>query len=256
MGILNDRDVAIDIGRGVRRVRAAREGVTTAVQDRLRARAKTRKSAATRERIMAAAGELMSEHNGTDFQMSEVSARCRLSKGSLYYYFSDKDALVEAIFDREVDELVARVESAVADAPSALTSIRGLVGVLASSMLPQSPLALAVTRELIGARKAVLPAVESRLTRIIDIFEAQVDRAKVEGLARSDIDSRLCAVSIAGAFTFGIFEGSAGKDGGQRASLPDQLVDLLVCGMGSKAAIEGFKADKARRTGGAGAALV
>lgn len=247
MSILNDRNVAADIEKGVRRVRAAREGVAHAAQDRLRAETKTRKSAATREKIMAAATELMAEHNGTDFQMSEVSARCHMSKGSLYYYFADKDTLVEAIFDREVDELVGNIESVVANAPSSLASIRGLADVLASSMLPQSPLALAVTRELLGSKKAVLPSVESRLTRIIGIFEAQVDRAKVEGLARPDIDSRLCAVSIAGAFTFGIFEGPIKRDAADSAHFSDQLVDLLICGMGTPRAIENFKADKARR---------
>ena len=159
MGILNDRNVAADIEKGVRRVRAAREGVVHAAQDRQRAETKTRKSAATREKIMAAATELMAEHTGTDFQMSEVSARCHMSKGSLYYYFADKDALVEAIFDREVDELVSNIESVVANAPSSLASIRGLADVLASSMLPQSPLALAVTRELL-ANDDMLAAIE------------------------------------------------------------------------------------------------
>ena len=234
MGILNDRNVAADIEKGVRRVRAAREGVAHAAQDRLRAETKTRKSAATREKIMAAATELMAEHTGTDFQMSEVSARCHMSKGSLYYYFADKDALVEAIFDREVDELVSNIESVVANAPSSLASIRGLADVLASSMLPQSPLALAVTRELLGSKKAVLPSVESRLARIIG-------------------DSRLCAVSIAGAFTFGIFEGPISRDADESAHFSDQLVDLLICGMGTQQAIDDFKVGKAERTA-AGAA--
>ena len=142
---------------------------------------------------------------------------------------------------------MSNIESVVANAPSSLASIRGLADVLASSMLPQSPLALAVTRELLGSKKAVLPSVESRLARIVGIFEAQVDRAKVEGLARPDIDSRLCAVSIAGAFTFGIFEGPIRRDAAESAHFSDQLVDLLICGMGTQRAIDDFKAGKAER---------
>lgn len=263
MGILSGRDVAADTEKDVRKVRAARDGAVGAAQDRLRAETKTRKSAATREKIMSAATELMAEHNGTDFQMSEVSVRCQMSKGSLYYYFADKDALVEAIFDCEVDELVASIESVVANAPSSLASIRGLADVLAASMLPKSPLALAVTRELLGAKKAVLPTVESRLAKIIGIFEAQVDRAKAEGLARADIDSRLCAIAVAGAFTFAIFERPGEGDGagaGEKdapasdKSFSDQLVDLLICGMGTPGAIEDFAAEKDLRADGATAA--
>ena len=100
---LLDKDVTEDIARGIRTVHeAAKGGIETAAArgaTRLRSGAKTRKSAATREKIMAAATELMVERGNTDFQMSEVSARCQMSKGALYYYFADKGALVQAIFD-------------------------------------------------------------------------------------------------------------------------------------------------------------
>ena len=89
------------------------------------------------------------------------------------------------------------------------------------------------------------------------------DRAKAEGLARADIDSRLCAVAVAGAFTFAIFE-RPGEGGGAGAgekdapasdkSFSDQLVDLLICGMGTPGAVEDFAAEKDLRADGATAA--
>ncbi len=240
MGILNDRTVAADIEEGVRRVRAAKADAAAAV--RMRSDTKTRKSAATREKIMVAATELMIEHNGTDFQMSEVSARCKMSKGSLYYYFADKDALVQAIFDREVDALVSRIESVVADAPSSMVSISGLAKVLATSMRPRSPLALAVTRELISAKKAVLPTVEGKLARLINIFAAQIDRAKAEGLARAEVNSRLGAISIAGAFTFAIFENRDEDELQEPEEFSRQLVELIINGMGTDKAREALAA--------------
>ena len=93
--------------------------------------AKTSKSAATRERIMEAATDLMVERGGTGFQIGEVSERCGMSKGALYYYFADKGALVQAIFDRSMEGLVSDVETVVAQAPSARASILGLVEAVA-----------------------------------------------------------------------------------------------------------------------------
>ena len=126
---LLDKDVTEDIARGIRTVHeAAKDGIETAAArgaTRLRSGAKTRKSAATREKIMAAATELMVERGNTDFQMSEVSARCQMSKGALYYYFADKGALVQAIFDASVDERVDQIVGAVAKASSAMESIEG-----------------------------------------------------------------------------------------------------------------------------------
>ena len=55
---------------------------------------KTRKSARTRARILEAAARLVSERAGVDFQMAEIAERCDMSKGALYYYFRDRDAIL------------------------------------------------------------------------------------------------------------------------------------------------------------------
>lgn len=155
---------------------------------------------------MTAATELMVERGNTDFQMSEVSARCQMSKGALYYYFADKGALVQAIFDASIDDLVNQIEGAVAKASSATESIEGIARVLARGMRPRSPLALAMGQEVSSTEKSVLPSVETRLARIVSIFSAQFDRAKEEGLVRPEVSSHLGAIAIAGAFTFAVLE--------------------------------------------------
>ena len=60
----------------------------------IRAEARTKKSAATRKRIMHETTKLMLARGNTNFKMSEISDRARLSKGALYYYFSDREALL------------------------------------------------------------------------------------------------------------------------------------------------------------------
>lgn len=241
MALLN-KDVTQDLARGIRSVHeAAKGGLGEAAAKgatRLRSSAKTRKSAATREKIMEAATELMVERGGTDFQMSEVSARCSMSKGSLYYYFADKDALVQAIFDASVDDLVDEIETAVAKATSALDSINGIAGVLARGMRPRSPLALAMSRELSSSNRSVLPSVETRLAKIVSIFSAQFDRAKEEGLVRPEVSSRLGAIAIAGAFTFAVLERPEENDMADSEAFAGQLVRLAFEGMGTQKAAE------------------
>jgi len=76
-----------------------------------RVETKTRKSERTRERIVSAAAQLVLERRGADFQMAEVAAACGMTKGALYYYFRDRTALVEEVFDRAANEFVGRIES-------------------------------------------------------------------------------------------------------------------------------------------------
>ena len=230
-----DETMAAKVVRDMARVRnAARDGLgeTVARQaSRLRSGTKTRKSAVTRERIMAAATELMVERGSTDFQMSEVSERCHMSKGSLYYYFADRSALVHAIFDRSVDELVSEVESVVAKAPSATESIFGLVHILAEGVRPGQPLALAMAH--VGPRAGdVLPCVEGYLARIVSILTAQFERAKGEGLVRPEVNSQLGAVAIAGAFlAFEYVREDASTPEG--ADAVRDIFDLVFSGLGT-----------------------
>ncbi|MCR8907607.1 TetR/AcrR family transcriptional regulator [Thermophilibacter sp. ET337] len=186
----------------------------------------TPKSAATREKIMAATAELMVERGGTDFQMAEVTSRCGMSKGALYYYFPDKAELVRAVLDRAVEGLVAEVERVVATAPSAGESIQGLMGALCEATRPGGPLMLAMA----GAGVGATPVEGLRLERIVDVLEAQLERAKGEGLARPEVNARLAAAAVAGAFL--VFERVD-----VRATAADVL-DLALRGVGTDAARE------------------
>lgn len=204
---------------------------------RLRSSAKTRKSAATRERIMAAATDLMVERGNTDFQMSEVSLRCNMSKGALYYYFSDKEALVEAIFDRSIDDLVDSVESAVAAASSAVEALVRITHEITKRVSSGSPLALAMTREVFDANNSVLPSVETHFARIISIITAQLERSKIEGVVRQDVDTHLAALAISGAFIVPpLTLESGGANGMDAIDTADSLIDIIINGMGTESA--------------------
>lgn len=200
----------------------------------------TRKSAATREKIMATAAELMEERGGVGFQMAEVSERCGLSKGSVYYYFADRDELVRAVMDHAVDELVARVEEVVATASSAAESIGGLLRALRDAIRPGGPLMLAMLNGASGGAGEGGATVEtSRLARIVEILSAQIERAKGEGLVRPEVCSSVAAAAVAGAFL--VFEhvsplvGESSREDGDVARC---IMELVFSGIGTREACD------------------
>ncbi|MDM8271144.1 TetR/AcrR family transcriptional regulator [Thermophilibacter provencensis] len=205
------------------------------------ARLATRKSAATREKIMAAAAELMEERGGADFQMAEVSERCGMSKGSLYYYFADRSELVRAVMEGAVDELVASVEEVVATAPSAAESIGGLLRALREAVRPGGALVLAMMHGApAGEGTGGARVEESRLARIVEILSAQIERAKGEGLVRPEVRSGVAAAAVAGAFL--VFEHVSPVVGDEvRAGEWDiarSVMDLVFSGIGTERARE------------------
>jgi AcrR family transcriptional regulator len=78
---------------------------------------RTAKGRATRERILAAAGDLMIERGVAATSLDDVLAEAGVSKSQLYHYFDDKDALVDAVIARTV-ELVLDSQPQLADLSS------------------------------------------------------------------------------------------------------------------------------------------
>lgn len=242
-----DEETAAEVAEVARAVKSAAQEVVGEQVERHKARrrssSKTRKSVATRERIMTAASQLMVEHGSTDFQMSEVSARCHMSKGALYYYFADRDELIQAIFASETEDLVSTSSQIVAQAPSALEALRDLCSEFAGRMRTGSPLALAMTRELSYSSGGVLSSVSRQFAQLIKIVAAQLERAKAEGTVRQDVDAELAAVYSAGAFLVTSLVAASSEGFGSREGLAGKLYSLCMQGIGLPGAAEGEGAD-------------
>ena len=233
MALVNEKTAA-EIADGVRAAKSAAQSALGEQMERRKQRiksvSKTRKSRATRERIMTAASELMVERGNTDLQMSEVSARCHMSKGALYYYFSDKDELVEAVFEASGDELVSAIEEAVSQAASAREALEGLFSELARRMRTRSPLVLALTVELSSMGGELFSAVSGQLSRIVRIIGELLERGKGEGFVRQDVDTSLAAVYLCGGLVGTTVASASGVMQGSEA-MGLSLMELLAHGV-------------------------
>lgn len=233
MALVNEKTAA-EIADGVRAAKSAAQSALGEQMERRKQRiksvSKTRKSRATRERIMTAASELMVERGNTDFQMSEVSARCHMSKGALYYYFSDKDELVEAVFEASGDELVSAIEEAVSQAASAREALESLFSELARRMRTRSPLVLALTVELSSMGGELFSAVSGQLSRIVRIIGELLERGKGEGFVRQDVDTSLAAVYLCGCLVGTTVASASGVMQGSEA-MGLSLMELLAHGV-------------------------
>ena len=237
MDLLND-GTAMELVGGMRAARsAAREVVDERVsrgKARLHASTKTRKSALTRKRIMKAASDLMVERGNTAFQMSEVSERCDMSKGSLYYYFADKDELIAAIFDESVDMLVDEMEALVESSASASDALRALYAEFTRRLRGGSPLALAMTYELARSNDVALSEVTSHFSRASKVIATQLERAKAEGLVRADVDSEIAAVFATGGLVATSLVVASHQTDESAEEISNNLLNMILRGMGTE----------------------
>lgn len=201
-------------------------------RERFRSTTKTRKSAETRQRIMETTANLMVERGNTVFQMSEISRRCGMSKGALYYYFSDKEDLLQAIFDDEIDVLVHSIDDAVHMARSGEEALHGACRAYAECVRKGGPLAMALVRELVLSRETTTSRVDKSLMHIIRVVSRQLERAKEEGVIRPDVNASLTAISVCGAYAFAAL---LAADGAKESISPDfaeTMYQTIVRGVG------------------------
>jgi TetR/AcrR family transcriptional regulator, transcriptional repressor for nem operon len=70
---------------------------------------KTARGRATRERIVAAASELIAERGIAETSLDDVIERAGASKSQLYHYFDDRAALLRAVVEHNTDGVIGHL---------------------------------------------------------------------------------------------------------------------------------------------------
>ena len=195
-----------DIGRGqAKRLERARKPRADALRNR--------------DRLLEAAKASFAGA-GADVSLDEIARRAGVGIGTLYRHFPTRDAIVEAVYRREVEQL--------ADAANRLTATLPPAEALHAWMRLFVDY-IATKRVTAPALKAMVGGAEvyaSSGARIAEAMAAMVERARTRGEIRADADPADLLRALAGFTHF-----NAGAD--WEASVR-RLIDILMDGLRSK----------------------
>ncbi|GHE11896.1 TetR/AcrR family transcriptional regulator [Klenkia taihuensis] len=168
-----------------------------------------------RARILAAAREVFAAQ-GLDAGFDEVARVAGVGVGTVYRRFPERRDLVEALFQEEVDAVVARAEEAAADPDP----WRGLVGFLhwgAEAQAADRGLA-----QVLAAAGRGHERVASGRDRLAPAVDALVRHAQRAGVLRPDVSGLDIGIAVA----------MVGRVGGpDRARLRERYVTLVLDGL-------------------------
>jgi AcrR family transcriptional regulator len=77
--------------------------------------------------ILTNAATLFSAQGYMRSSIADLADACKLSRGALYHYFDSKEAILFAILDAHVREMIDRVEAAVSAGGSTLTQFQNVI---------------------------------------------------------------------------------------------------------------------------------
>lgn len=193
---------------------------------------KTAKSARTREKILQAASKLISSRGCADFQMMEVAKLCNMSKGALYYYFDDRDEIIDEILSRRLDSFVDELELRINKSSTPENALHSLCMAFAESVGKQDSIISTMAMEIVRGGSDTFTRVQARFSRVSCLIAQQISIAQENGDARSDVDPYFIANCISGIFFFAAFSRRADEGENLDAmELADELLEFIAHGL-------------------------
>lgn len=152
--------------------------------NRPRRKAKQQRSRQTVQAILEAAARVLEQHGYAGATTNRIAETAGASVGTLYEYFSDKDAIYDALIEQEIAALVVALENADLDLEAPLfDSLKQLV-LLAMAAMSHGPDFLRALDQVPGAvlRRHLDAARGSVIAFIRRLLEARRDELRVEDL--------------------------------------------------------------------------
>ena len=195
-----------------------------------------RERTARREAILDAAEELVASEGYHGLRMDAVAEAVELSKGTLYLYFQNKDALSAAVATRFIDTFIPFVEKALEGAGSGLEAIGALLHAQYrfTQDNPQHfrfALGWLSTAQTIDDSSEAFQTYRGRVGQVLSILVTALQRGQHDGSIRKEVDPLNQAIQIWTSFLGVVLVGVNRESIEQRIPAPvdlEQLVPLHV----------------------------
>jgi AcrR family transcriptional regulator len=169
-----------------------------------------------RERILEVAKRAFTRY-GADASLDEIAKQAGVGAGTLYRHFPTRDALIEGVYQNEVEKLAAAADG-FAEAMSPIEALRAWMLLLVDYIAAKHIIAPALN-SVVGGPSRLYEGSRGLIQGAIDEL---VKRAKTSGNLRRDLDASDLLRALIGVSHVG-----AGPDWQQSAR---RLVEILIAG--------------------------
>lgn len=198
-----------------------------------------REREARREAILDAAQDLVATEGYHGLRMDAVAEAAELSKGTLYLYFENKDALCAAVATRLIDTLIPSIQSRMANTSTGLDAVRQLLETYCefTQDKPQHfrfALAWLSAGERMDDSTEAFQIYRGRVDHMLSLVVSALVRGQADGSIRKDIEPLPQALQVWTSFLGVILVGLNKEAMSQRITAPvdlDQLVPLHLDAM-------------------------
>ncbi len=149
--------------------------------------------------ILQVAQEVLIEKGYYETSIDEIAARVGISKGTVYLHFPSKEDLVAAIFERDTQKLVERVETILSSALTARGKMEAILQFLSGSLFNQRMQLLYSLSDSAELRRTFLEK-KACMRDIWEQLSARMTSVLEEGKAAGEFDKTIPTAVMLSAF--------------------------------------------------------
>lgn len=169
------------------------------------------RSSGTKRAILDAALELAATRGITGTTMDDVAERAGVAKGSLYYNFSSKDQLFEALLEEGVGALAENLRAARAP-HQGWAAIEALVFALLDRIAANAPLAKLMASEIFRTDRAWQKTLFALRHEALTVFAEAIDEAGAPAGASAIMASSVFGAVLMSGLEWLVFEPERPRD--------------------------------------------
>jgi AcrR family transcriptional regulator len=157
------------------------------------------RSDATKKRLFDAAMDLIGERGFTEASVDEIVERAGVAKGTVYYHFSGKAELVEALIADRLAPLVASFHKAAEDnAGDPVGAIEALVRAELEFLLLYKSFSKLLLTEMWREDRVWRATLVMFRTQLMTVIREVIEQGVASGVFRDDVDAAFGASALFG----------------------------------------------------------
>ena len=185
-----------------------------------------------RDEILTAAGMVFGRYGYRKTNMGDILREAGVARATLYKYFSSKEETFEAVVDREVEDILSSVRTAVAQAGTTREKLRAAIMTYTELITRKAN----IYRVTLKTLSDVMPMRTGQVLRLARQLQTVFEEVLEDGVASSEIavdveEMESTALTLVYAIK-GIFIGAATDVWlGSRDAIVNRLLDLILDGL-------------------------